>query len=359
MSSSEIFKKVGACNSWRKSVRPGLQLQVVKVPSSLMGRDYQPLLCNLCWEELQEPFIITSCHHVFCMKHEHDPLFKKSSCPGCGNHLPSKGGMSVTRFRAEPHQLDTLNGLQPDSAMQILGHCIQFWVSQERTHGEYLRHLYLTMKKSKEDRKENFKVIHAELTQELAVARQQREESDARSEDLKHEMRVLEEKYHEETRKVRVLQERLIDLKRKPGGADPPMYASGLGPPVTPERSHHGSPEHRPSGTHASLHSPKQSHQLSRGTVSIAARTLARLPSPSPRRVPTPFEGPRLGASLGSSRGGGSGLGAPSFGSGGNIARSLSSNFPQATTPLSSRHGSPLHRPSSTLGSSLSWSTRR
>ena len=28
---------------------------------------YQPQACNLCWKELQAPFLVTSCNHVFCL----------------------------------------------------------------------------------------------------------------------------------------------------------------------------------------------------------------------------------------------------------------------------------------------------
>jgi len=38
-------------------------------------------------------------------------------------------------------------------------------VNQERTHAEYLRHLYQTARKSKEEQKEGFKQLHAEMTQ--------------------------------------------------------------------------------------------------------------------------------------------------------------------------------------------------
>lgn len=321
---------------------------------------YNPLLCNLCWDELQEPFIVTSCQHCFCMKHEHDQRIKQSTCPGCGNHLPHKGGLNVARFRVQPDQVNTLNGLQPDSVLQLAGNAIQFWVSQERTHAEYLRHLYSTMKKSKDDQKDSFKAVHGELTQELSTVRQQKDQAEAREDDLKHEMRALEEKYQEETRRVRILQEKMIGTKR-PGRADAsPMH----GAPLTPERSHHGSPVHH--SAVAPLRGP--SPMLRNPSPTIHQQPyppLARLPSPTPHRAP--FESSsRLGGAFGG--GGGSARG-PSLGlsgglGGGSSRGGLSAPFPQMTTPATSRHDTPVHRSSSfsrppTLGTGPSWGGRR
>ena len=53
------------------------------------------LSCNLCWSELQAPFIVTSCGHAFCEKHKTDASLQASTCPGCGSHLPSHGGMRL------------------------------------------------------------------------------------------------------------------------------------------------------------------------------------------------------------------------------------------------------------------------
>mmetsp|Transcript_47812 Transcript_47812/g.95457 ORF Transcript_47812/g.95457 Transcript_47812/m.95457 type:complete len:96 (-) Transcript_47812:1070-1357(-) len=91
------------------------------------GQHYSALLCNLCWEELQEPFIVTSCNHCFCMKHEHDARIKQSTCPGCGNHLPSKHGLTVARYHTEKEERGTLHGLQPDNVLQLAGSAIHFW----------------------------------------------------------------------------------------------------------------------------------------------------------------------------------------------------------------------------------------
>ena len=36
------------------------------------------LSCNLCWSELQAPFIVTSCGHAFCEKHKTDASLQAS-----------------------------------------------------------------------------------------------------------------------------------------------------------------------------------------------------------------------------------------------------------------------------------------
>ena len=129
---------------------------------------FKPLLCNLCWEELQvvshyveshpaqslytasalaqhitdsvscaralmprqEPFIVTSCGHCFCMKHEHDQKIKESTCPGCGSHLARANGLKVAHFSVAPESTNTLNGLAPESVLQLAGSAIQFWCAR-------------------------------------------------------------------------------------------------------------------------------------------------------------------------------------------------------------------------------------
>jgi hypothetical protein len=61
------------------------------------------------------------------MKHENDERIKQSTCPGCGNHLPSKNGLMLGRLVAQQDELSTLNGLQPDSVFAVASTAIQFW----------------------------------------------------------------------------------------------------------------------------------------------------------------------------------------------------------------------------------------
>eukprot|EP00325_Prymnesiales_sp_UTEX-LB-985_P006428 CAMPEP_0174695696 /NCGR_PEP_ID=MMETSP1094-20130205/2021_1 /TAXON_ID=156173 /ORGANISM="Chrysochromulina brevifilum, Strain UTEX LB 985" /LENGTH=251 /DNA_ID=CAMNT_0015892265 /DNA_START=189 /DNA_END=945 /DNA_ORIENTATION=- len=130
-------------------------------------------------------------------------------------------------------------------------------VNQERTHAEYLRHLYQTARKSKEEQKEGFKQLHAEMTQDLGAARSAKDQAEARHDELKHEMRLLEEKYQEETRKVRILQERMVDWKRKSGERMTPDHTPiAHCTPCSPSNPSSSALRQRePSPLHASLQS--------------------------------------------------------------------------------------------------------
>jgi len=61
------------------------------------------------------------------MKHASDDTFKKSSCPGCGGHIPSKRGMNQAKYRVETEDLRNLNGMKPDHVLALAGTAIQFW----------------------------------------------------------------------------------------------------------------------------------------------------------------------------------------------------------------------------------------
>ena len=76
---------------------------------------------------------------------------------------------------------------------------------------------------------------------DLGSARQLKEQSDARCEELKQELQLLEEKYTEETRKVRMLQERMIEWKRKRGDSSP-LHPGSLNLERDPERLHSAPP---------------------------------------------------------------------------------------------------------------------
>ena len=217
------------------------------------------------------------------------------------------------------------------------------------------------MQRTKRDeQKEQFHQAHAELTQEINALRQDKEVAEARNEELKREMHVLEEKYQEETHKVRTLQERVIGMKRKRGDMDSPMHMGSTTPerapqpmPVNPVTSvhRHASPMHLGSGgpsstSHTSLGGPP--------------RNLSRLSSPAPHRSSyTPSAGlgglGGLGSSASSLNGVGGGLGSLSRGGGGSSGLGIRStqrlglggHFGQASTPIGSRQSTPLHRSSS------------
>ena len=94
---------------------------------------YQPQACNLCWKELQAPFLVTSCNHVFCLSHRDHESFKQQSCPGCGHHLSESKGLKQANYDVKSSDLPVLNGVTPDAALKVAGTAIKFWVLQERT----------------------------------------------------------------------------------------------------------------------------------------------------------------------------------------------------------------------------------
>lgn len=191
-----------------------------------MTQPYGLLTCNLCWKEIKDgQYIITSCNHCFCMDHQNDERIKQSTCPGCGQHLPRQNGLTIARFRIEKEEENQLNGLQPDSVLQLFSNAIHFWVSQERTAAEFHRHHAKQESRRREEQKEQYRQHATELASEMDTLRRDKEAAESRQEELKHENRLLTEKYQEETHKVRMLQERVVDIKRK-RGPESPMHES-------------------------------------------------------------------------------------------------------------------------------------
>jgi len=307
---------------------------------------------------------VTSCNHAFCLKHENDERIQQSTCPGCGSHLPSKGGMHRACFRAPKDEARKLCGLQPDSIFAMASNAIDFWVMQERTRADAFEHSYGNAKKAKDDQKESFKRVHENVTQELAAARQLKDQSDARCEELKQELQLLEEKYTEETRKVRVMQERMIDWKRKRG--DSPMHQASL---ASPEH-HQGGPRQRMDGSSSAcaysnhrsspMHIPNAPMPRAMGgslSSNIGGTGIgggfgsgggfSRHASPTPHRAPSLTRLPSLG---GGNAGNCTGSSASRFGA---------TSFHQLTTPTTcnSRQGTPTHR--SFGGSAFSYGGRR
>ena len=101
---------------------------------------YQPQACNLCWKELQAPFLVTSCNHVFCLSHRDHEAFQRQSCPGCGHHLSASKGLKQANYDVKSSDLSVLNGVTPDAALKVAGTAIKFWVQQERTQLSYMQH---------------------------------------------------------------------------------------------------------------------------------------------------------------------------------------------------------------------------
>ena len=85
---------------------------------------YQPQACNLCWKEVQAPFLVTSCNHLFCMSHRDHEAFQQSSCPGCGHNLSSKGGLKQANYDVKGGDLKVLNGVTPEAALKVTPHPI-------------------------------------------------------------------------------------------------------------------------------------------------------------------------------------------------------------------------------------------
>lgn len=306
------------------------------------------------------------------MDHANDERLRSQTCPGCGHHLPSKGGLNQARFRITPEESGSLNGLQPEACLQLAGNAIRFWVSQERTVAEFHRHQARAQERKKEEQKEQFRQMHADLTQEVARLRQQNDANQAREEDLKHENRLLEQKYQEETHKVRALQERVIAgaKRRRPGdsnGASPIHPGS-----ATPERAPlHADPHARLPPPRSPLHTQPGSVMgpCSRvGMGTSAPRSFPSLGSPAPHRAS--FESSSHLSMNGGGGGGGLG-GGGCLGSGGGGSRaaqprfSLGASIPPLSTPTpGSRHATPIHRsqsygPAPTFGGLGSLSTRK
>ena len=62
--------------------------------------------------------------------HEKDERILQQACPGC-NSPAAKASLSVARYRIEKDEANSLNGLQPDSVLELASNAIAFWVSQE------------------------------------------------------------------------------------------------------------------------------------------------------------------------------------------------------------------------------------
>jgi hypothetical protein len=92
------------------------------------------LQCNLCWKELREPFIVTSCSHAFCMDHQHDTKIKESTCPGCNKHISPSSGVKIAHYSLEKlGDASILNGMRPEDAIKLCATSLKLCVVGART----------------------------------------------------------------------------------------------------------------------------------------------------------------------------------------------------------------------------------
>lgn len=92
-----------------------------------MSAEYGPILCNLCWKEVQGPYIVTTCGHAFCMAHKDHPRIKEQTCPGCQRHLGS-GGARVAMYEPESEaDFELLCGMKLNFALKMFDKATKFW----------------------------------------------------------------------------------------------------------------------------------------------------------------------------------------------------------------------------------------
>lgn len=170
------------------------------------------LQCNLCWEELKAPFIVTSCKHAFCDKHRNDPKLQARTCPGCSAHLDKVRHASYTVPKAE---LSVLNGLTPDSIFKITETALGFWDEQQQNKLDYASDRLRKAKNQLTSLNAQSEKILGDLQQQLQIQSEQKEQSLANLEEANHEIAVLKAKYQEEARTRHMLQETVVSMKRR------------------------------------------------------------------------------------------------------------------------------------------------
>ena len=194
---------------------------------------YQPQACNLCWKELQAPFLVTSCNHVFCLSHRDHEAFQQQSCPGCGHHLSASKGLKQANYDVKSSDLSVLNGVTPDAALKVAGTAIKFWVQQERTQLNYMQHQAERAQASKDDQRERFEEAYREAKDEMSNAVADKEQAQLQNEELARENQTLHQKLQSQAQKVRALEETVVKLKR--GAPDSPSRRAS--PSRSPSRA--------------------------------------------------------------------------------------------------------------------------
>ena len=171
---------------------------------------YQPQACNLCWKELQAPFLVTSCNHVFCLSHRDHEAFQQQSCPGCGHHLSASKGLKQANYDVKSSDLSVLNGVTPDAALKVAGTAIKFWVQQERTQLNYMQHQAERAQASKDEQRERFEEAYREAKDEMSNAVADKEQAQLQNEELARENQTLHQKLQLQAQKVRALEEIVV-----------------------------------------------------------------------------------------------------------------------------------------------------
>ena len=190
---------------------------------------YQPHACNLRWKELQAPFLVTSCNHVFCLSHRDHEAFQQQSCPGCGHHLSESKGLKQANYDVKSSDLPVLNGVTPDAALKVAGTAIKFWVLQERTQLNYMQHQSQRAQASKDEQRERFEEVYNQAKEGEAAALAEKEQAQLQNEELARENDTLHQKLQTQRNTVRALEETVVRLKR--GVPDSPTRGASPGGP--------------------------------------------------------------------------------------------------------------------------------
>lgn len=261
-----------------------------------------PLKCNLCWSELQPPFLVTSCNHCFCMAHQDHDSIRNHSCPGCNAHLSEKGGLKVANYEIKgSNDLSVLNGVTPDSALKCAGHSINFWMSQMSNQLQYAQANVQNLQERKEQVKAQFQKAINDLQAETQAHIEEKEQAMAQSEELSRDNQVLQAKYHEAEQRNRTLEEAVVQLKRT-RGSDSPLHnnfggRSPIHTSVPPPRS----PRHMASPGRGQPGLMPQSFSSSSKSMPVPSLGTHRLATPSRLGVggPSPLQSPARGLQSG------------------------------------------------------------
>jgi len=201
-----------------------------------------PLKCNLCWSDLQPPFLVTSCNHCFCMAHKDHDSIQHHSCPGCNGHLSERGGIKQANYEIKSSSdLSVLNGVTPDCALKVAGTSISFWVSQMTNQLQYAHANVQDLQERKEQTKAQFQQAINDLQGQTQAHIEEKDQALAQNEELSRDNQMLQNKYHEAEQRNRALEEAVVQLKRK-RGSDSPLHNDfgGRSPghqPAPPPRS--------------------------------------------------------------------------------------------------------------------------
>ena len=152
------------------------------------------LSCNLCWSELQAPFIVTSCGHAFCEKHKTDASLQASTCP-LRLALVARRHAARQLRRQVDHRLDGAQRAAAELVLKIADRAVGFWVAQERNKTAAATHALNEADKRKEEYKQRCNTLYQQQEDELAHERRAKEQATAQSQEFEHELNALQDKY--------------------------------------------------------------------------------------------------------------------------------------------------------------------